>query len=382
MLEFLTLKPEAFGIDISDFSLKIIKLKRRAGEFDLACFGEEQIPEGVFQETEIKDEKTLSKLIRQAVGKIKGEKIGSKAVIASLPEEKSFLKLIQLPKMSAGELAKAVPIEAENYIPIPLSESYFDFEVVPSSAENLDHIDVLLAVIPRTVVNSYHRVLKQAGLEPLALEIESLSTSRALIKNGFSDSPVLLIDFGATRTGLIIFSGTSVRVVASLDISSRKLTEALAQGLSIGFGEAERIKIDYGLELKAKAKLREKTGDLELEKEIMEDEKIPRLLNPILMDLVGQIKNHLDFYYSHISHEHLSSGKREVKKALLAGGGANLKGLDKFLSRELGITVELGNPWINVLADPQEVIPEKYLRKSLAFTNALGLALRGVMAAD
>jgi type IV pilus assembly protein PilM len=275
-----------------------------------------------------------------------------------------------------------IPFEAENYIPIPPSESYLDFEVVPPLSGSPDHFDVLLAAIPQSIVNPYYRVLRQAGLEPLALEIESLSTSRALIKNGLSNHPILLIDFGATRTGLIIFSGTSVRLTTLLHTSSRKLTEALAQGLGINFDEAERIKIDYGLELKTKVKLQEKTGDLELEKEVTEDRSILRILNPILMDLVREIKDYLDFYYSHVSHEHLQSEKAEVKKVLLSGGGANMKGLDKFFAKELGITVELGNPWVNVLPSPQEIIPEKYLRRSLAFTNSLGLALRGVMAVD
>jgi len=35
MLEFLTLKPEAFGLDISDLSLKIVKLKKRGNFFTL-----------------------------------------------------------------------------------------------------------------------------------------------------------------------------------------------------------------------------------------------------------------------------------------------------------------------------------------------------------
>jgi len=38
-MEFLTLKPEAFGLDISDLSLKIVKLKKKRGVFSLASYG-------------------------------------------------------------------------------------------------------------------------------------------------------------------------------------------------------------------------------------------------------------------------------------------------------------------------------------------------------
>ena len=36
MIDALTLKPEAFGLDISDLSLKVIKLKKEKKYFDIA----------------------------------------------------------------------------------------------------------------------------------------------------------------------------------------------------------------------------------------------------------------------------------------------------------------------------------------------------------
>ena len=43
MLKFLTLKPEAFGLDISDLSLKVIQLERKREGFDLASFGGSEV---------------------------------------------------------------------------------------------------------------------------------------------------------------------------------------------------------------------------------------------------------------------------------------------------------------------------------------------------
>ena len=382
MLEPLTLKPTAFGIDISDSSLKIVKLKRQGAEFDLASFGEAEIPRGVVEGGEIKNEEALAKIIHQALSQVRGEKIKTEEVIVSLPEEKAFLRMIQFPKMNPEELEKAILFEAENHIPVPVKESCLGFEVIEPLVNHLDHFDILLAAIPQKIVDPYIRVLKAASLRPCALEIESSSTSRALIKNGITPNPVLLIDFGATRTGLIVFSGRSIRFTSSFLTSSSDLTEALASKLGISSVEAERIKVNYGLEAKTKVRLEEKTGDSELEKEILEDHRVIQILEPALSQLVSEIKNFLDFYYSHASHEHSSPSRHEVKRVLLSGGGANLKGLDRYLTRELSLPVVLGNPWVNVLDDPQERVPEAYLRRSLSYTNALGLALRGIMTAD
>jgi len=95
MFDFLNLTPEHFGIDISDLSLKIVKLKKKRGSFVFSSFGERDIPKGVISSGEIKDEAILTKLIRDAVKDVNGEKIKTKYVVASLPEEKSYLQVIQ-----------------------------------------------------------------------------------------------------------------------------------------------------------------------------------------------------------------------------------------------------------------------------------------------
>src|SRR4030042_6291945 len=132
MVEFLNLKPEVFGLDISDLSLKIAKLKKRGKSLTLSSFGEEEIKPGIMKEGEIQDENELSKIIKEGLKKVKGEKLKTKYVIASLPEEKAFLQVIQLPKMPEEDLKSAVVYEAENYIPLPIEEVYLDSQIVPA----------------------------------------------------------------------------------------------------------------------------------------------------------------------------------------------------------------------------------------------------------
>ncbi|MDI6603241.1 MAG: type IV pilus assembly protein PilM [Patescibacteria group bacterium] len=373
MLEFLTLKPEAFGLDISDLSLKIIKLKKRGKLLGLASFGESEIKPGIIKEGEIKNEEKLAEIIKEAIKKVKGEKLKTKYVVASLPEEKAFLQVIQMPKMTEEDLKSALIYEIENYIPLPIEEIYLDFQIVPPVYNHLDHCDVLLAALPKKTVDPYLSSFKKAGLQPKAFEIESLSVSRALIKDEVSTFPVLLIDLGATRTSFIVFSGCSLRFTSSIPVSSGGFTEIISKNLKVSLAEAERLKIKYGLEEKVKLKI--KDINMEIERE---ERKIFEALIPALVDLIQQIKKHLAYYQTHACHEHLPPNGKEISKILLCGGGANLKGLTELLTLKLKIPVELANPWVNILPEDQREIPELPFEKSLSYTTALGLALRGI----
>ena len=370
MLDFFNLKLEHFGLDISDGSIKIIKLKNNRGNLELASFGEKKIPKGIIEEGEIKDEASLAKIIREAVGNINGEKIKTKYVACSLPEEKSYLQVIQMPKMPEEEIKQAVKFEAENYIPLPIEKAYFDFQVIKPFYNHLDHLDVLITAIPRKIVDGYISALKMAGLKPIALEIESLAITRALIKDEASPFPILIIDVAATRTGFAVFSGHSLRFTSSIPTSSEDFTEAISKALNIDLSKAEELKRKYGLHGPQKTLLKEKTGDFKFEKEITEDKNISQALLPSLTILVSKIKTHLDYYQAHLGHEHLPSNVKSVEKIMICGGGANLRGLPEFLLRELKIKTEIGNPWANA----PKGVSELPVEKSLSFTTAIGLA--------
>ena len=286
MIDLLTLKPETFSLDISDYSLKFAQLKKARGQFSLSMIGESIIPDGLIEDGEIKKADDLKKMIAEASKVIQGGKLKTKYVIASLPEERAFLQVIQLPRIKREEVFHAIAFEAENYIPYPLETVYLDFQII-SQQENADHLDVLIVALPKNIVESYLDVLQGAGLKPRALELESLGISRALIAGEISSVPVLLVDLGASRTSFMVFSGKSLRFTASLPISSRMLCSALAKSLNIHEKKAEIIKNQYGVAAKE--------GDGLI---------VQKTLLPIIQELAEQMQKYLGYYESHSSHQH------------------------------------------------------------------------------
>lgn len=367
MKRFLYLKKETFGLDISDLSLKFVKLKKRKNLIHLDFVLQEKISPGIIENGEIKNEEELVRAIKESVKKIGKKRLKTKYVVVSLPEEKSFLQVIQMPIMSEEDLKSAVFFEAENYIPLPTDQVYLDFQVISCQPE-LKKQEILLAALPKKIVDLYLYVLKSADLEPIAFEIESQAICRSLIKGGKSPFPILIVDLGATRTSFIIFFKDSVRFTSSIPISANGFTEIIAKNLNISLEEAEGLKRKYGLGEKIEIEFKKEKTRIRKERGGLFE-----ILIPPLVDLVQQIKKCIDFYETHSLSENPNLKENKIKKIILSGGGSNLKGLLEFLNLELKVPVELGSPWVN--------ISEKALlglEDSLSLACAIGLALREI----
>ncbi len=87
-----------FGLDISDFALRAVQLKKdRSKNFSLRCIHEIDIPAGIVNKGEIADKEKLAILIKKLMASHANtpfsQKIASKEVITALPETKTFVKM-------------------------------------------------------------------------------------------------------------------------------------------------------------------------------------------------------------------------------------------------------------------------------------------------
>jgi len=358
MFDLLNLNPETFGLDISDLSLKLAKVKKQNGKLSLVVLGQESLSPGIIKRGEIQNVDKLSKAIKKLIAKT--PEINTRHVVVSLPEEKSFVRVMQMPKMTIKEIKSAIHFEAENYIPFSVDKVYLDSQIIPPLGVSKEQIEVLLVALPKKTADSYIDALYKAGLIPVAMEIESQATARALIFKQKTKEPVLLIDLGTSGTSLSVYFGNSLRFSSFVPVSSNKFTKAIADSLGIELSEAEKLKKIHGFQ---------KIGNV--------GNKVFKALLPSLNELVEQIKKHIDYYETRPTDEEIISNGKIIKKIFLCGGGVNLKGLIKFLSEETGLIVEKGDALVNL---PEDIKSKKKLSKQnlLAYTTAIGLALRNI----
>lgn len=354
MFNFLSPKISSFGIDISDLSIKIARLEKRGRGFCLASFGRQEIKEGLIECGKIKKEEELIELIKTAVQEVKGEALNTKYCVASLPETVSFVQVVKMPLMSKEELREAMKWEIEAHIPLSKDEVYYDWQIINNKHE--DHLDVLLGVMPKETIDPYLSVLKKAGLKPLVFEIEPVATSRALIKDGYSAEPIIILDIGAKRTGLFIFYGQAIYLTTEIPVNNSLLVDTLSQQLGITREKALQIKIKVGLNIKH------------------QKSRVYQELRAPLLTLTEKIKDYINFYKDHLMRSH--GDNKNIAKIILCGGGAMMKDLPEFLSGELKLPVEIGNPWINIDDGSGKKTVNFPQKETLSFTTAFGLAIK------
>jgi len=344
------------GMDISDRSIKFLKFGRRRG-LNVDFFDELILPEGMISGGEITDETGLSKAIAEW-RKTLGRRLGTAFVIVSLPEEKSYLRIIQLPKMKREEISNAIRWEIEANVPLPLNDVVYDYEIIEPLAERTDHFDIMITAFPRKVVESYVRVLKLSGFQPAALELESQAIVRSLIGHPKDLASKILIDMGRTRTSIILYTGGAIMYTSTIQIGGITLEENIQKILKVNPAEAEVIKKKVGLNK------REQGG------------QVFTALIPTVSSLAAELKRTIAYYQDHAAHGHGASSN--VEEIILTGGDAQLWGLDTYLASAVKIPVRRADPRESILeelATPILPIPQKEL---LGFSAAIGLALRGL----
>lgn len=338
----------AAGLDISDRSIRFAELKRGEGGLVLGKFGEHSIPHGLVVQGLIKKGDELKDILTNL-----GREYGFSFVCISLPEQQGYSLKIEIPKVLPHEIRESIELQLGDYVPIAPHEAVFDYQVSScKNGEKEKKYDVGLSVMPLNIVSSYLSLFEGTGLMPLSFEFEAHAIARAVIRSDDCGT-FLLLDIGATRTGLAVQSRGIITFTSTINVGGYSLTDSVARSLAISFQEAERQKESRGL--------------LGGKEDALYQSLITRL--SVLRD---EIRKNYDYA---LSHENIIEDKeRGVDRIILCGGETNVPGLANYLAATLNTDVEIANPWVNV--NPlHHYVPEIPSNHALRYATAIGLAL-------
>jgi type IV pilus assembly protein PilM len=354
----------AIGVDIGSSAIKIVEIKRKGGKAMLETYG--AIALGPYNDLDAGSVTNLpvEKIVLALKEVLKQSGVTNTSLAVSVPIQSSLIFTIELPAQIANaELATIVPTEARKYIPVPITEVSIDYFILPkkeasfsemnSDANNAvpskvetEKMGVLVVATQNEAVSRYRSIVSRCGMEASFFEIEIFSSIRANFEHELS--PVLLMDFGASRTKLSIVEFGLIKVYHTIDRGGADISNSISKSLGITFSEAEKMKKDFGF-----------------------------FGNPAEKSLTDIIKVHLDYIFSETNNVLLGYEKkynRTISKVIFTGGGSLLKGLKEVAVNNFQAEVEIGHPFSKVGAP--EFLEKVLQTMDPEFAVALGLALR------
>jgi type IV pilus assembly protein PilM len=337
-----------FGLDVGTSSIKAVQVKREGIVSKLVTAGYIVAPiKKVLSESAV-DQESIASAISKLISSLK---ISTSNVVSALPESQIFTRVIEMPILNDRELASAIKWEAEQYIPVPLTEVNLAWQVLsrPVKVEAGAKMEVLLIAAPKVLVEKHVKILKMAGLNPVGLETEVVAAVRALVDK--ASPTTVVISIGAYTTDICIARMGILSSTRSIATGGEALTKAIAEDLGFDQAQAEEYKKTYGL----------------LENEL--EGKIMATIKPVFEVIVGEIKKAI------LAYESKKSGD-QVKRVILSGGGGKLPGAIEYLVSEFGLEVQLGDPWFFLEKGPY--ISKQLLEDRPLFAIATGLALRKI----
>ena len=336
----------AVGLDISHQSLRVVELRATSKGVIISRTAERRIPpESAYSDGPIRDAE-----LQKALTALKKD-CNLDFVRVSLSEDKAYIFKLSVPNLPEAQLRQSIELQLEENAPITPTEVVFDFVKFPN--ESPDHVDVMVAVFPRKIIDEYTALLKSVGITPVAFHLSAEAVARAVIKTGDRGS-YLICNLGDRSTGLSVVSDGVVQFTSTLSFGGDALTSAIEKHFAVDHEEALKIR----------------RGDHHLKnKEAME-------LFYSLANAASALKDEMNRIVSYWHTHKDKEGKvgKQIEKIILCGSGSNLHRFDEYVSTGMSMRVDVANVWQNAFSF-DDVIPQMLLADSLSFAGAIGLAL-------
>jgi type IV pilus assembly protein PilM len=239
------------GLDITTSSVKLIELSQSGKRYRVESYSAEPTPPSSVNEKAIVDAKAVGEAIRRAV-----KRAGAKAtdVAIAISGDAAITKVIQMPSvLSERDLEGQVEIQADQYIPFPMEEVSFDYEIVGPNANDPELMDVLLVATRTDNVEQRQNAVSAAGLNTTIVDVEAFALENACallshqIPDGGMGQAVAIVDIGASSTTFSVLQDLKVIYTRDFAFGGQQLTEEIMRTYGLSMEDAGRAKKQGGL---------------------------------------------------------------------------------------------------------------------------------------
>lgn len=333
------------GLDISSTGIKLMSIDPK--KWVVNGYGSADLDPLKMKESLENDESTfLTDNIKSLLSSKLVGAVSSDRVAITVPTARSYTRTFTLPSSAEKSLDEAVILEAEQYIPIPASTLYIDYQIIE---RNRKTIVILMSAVSKVVVDNITRSVEAAGLTPILIEPGINAVGRVLTATEDGSLPTVIVDIGPATTDIAILDRGSVRVTGGVAIGGNSFTLDIAKKLNISLENAHQLKVLNGLSAGPR------------------QQKLREALTPSLERILVETKKVMRYYNERINSE------RKIEQLLIVGGGSNVPGIGEYFTENLIIAARVASPWQKLDFGKVQEPPRQFKSRYITVAGAASL---------
>ena len=327
------------GLDISQTGVKIMSIDPKKwlvlgyGSLDLN-------PQQVQASLENPEDTYLADNITNLIKQNIIGTLNTNHVVIGLPTAKTYIRTFTIPTSEEKHLKNAVEIEVDQYIPIPSSSLYLDYEILERNKER-GETTVALSAVPSALVDTCVAAVKAANLVPISAIPGIHAVSRVIEATEEGHLCSLIVDIGPAATDIAILDQGAIRVTGGVGIGGNTFTLDIAKKLDTTLENAHQLKVLNGLGAGPR------------------QAKLTAALKPSLGRITTEIRKVIRYYNERLNND------RKIEQVLIVGGGANVPGIGDYFTNELVMPARVASPWqklnFGALQEPNKQFRPRYI---------------------
>lgn len=332
------------GLDIEAATVAATEVVTN-GDVRLGRSGIAELGSGVTREGEISDPEALSATIKELFT----EQKLSRNVRVGIANQRVIVRTLRLPRIEdEGELESAIRFQAQEELAMPLEQSVLDWQALHPDPElqAAGKRDVVVVAARREMVASLLRVVRDAGLRPVGIDVSAFGLIRAM---GTDPGASPTVPAGAASpeaapaaalpapAQLYCCLGdiTNLAVARDGDCLFTRISPFGVEGIAQRLAERRELTLEHSRQWLAHVGVEEPVESVDGDPEIVAAAR--EVLEDGVAKLADEMRLSLDYYGT-------QENAQAIEEIVVCGAGSVIPGIGAELEKHLGHRVRTGRP--------------------------------------
>jgi type IV pilus assembly protein PilM len=305
------------GLDIGSGLIKVAVIDHSKKEPELVKVAVVPLLADAIVEGEVMDPGIVAEAIQGALAAadVKGTQI-----VTAVGGRDVIIKKIQIERVKEQQARELMRWEAEQHVPFDMESVELDFQILDPHADGVE-MSVLLVAAKRELIESKLRILTDAGLDPVVVDVDAFALHNAFEVNypEAMEGVVALVNIGHEVTNINILDDGVPILTRDITVGTRRFREDLQRERGLTADEAQRMLQGY-----------DRSADLDA----------------VLDGRGEEVAVGIERAAAFLASSSRTGG--QVRAIYTCGGGARIPGITDVLANRLRLMVQQANPLANL----------------------------------